>query len=296
MMKKYLCIMFCTLGLGIWGAREASAWEQAYTCDDVYVMCMEGKSPLPTYWAKPCVEMHLNEAGSRYIDFEDVQRVVKDSIETWNVPERSSLVMSYGGLTNETRVGYNPCISENANIIVFRDDVWNESSAIMALTSVTNRASNGLIYDADMEINTAMYNFGIVDRRHQNFVDLQNTVTHELGHVIGLEHSTDSESTMYAYALAGTIYMRDLGEDDLEGLETIYPRSSAATCSFLGEYFEAPPQAMNEGCKDKDGSCSALPSQKVNKKFGFGLLLGMGCLGLYFVRRRKDVVECKKSR
>jgi hypothetical protein len=54
-------------------------------------------------------------------------------------------------------------------------------------------------------------------------MDLQNTATHELGHLIGLDHAPDPESTMAASADSGETKKRDLTADDIAGLCAVYP-------------------------------------------------------------------------
>ncbi len=287
-MKQGFLLLIVLVACLTGASHNVWAWEQAMTCDDVYVPCDSGKSPKPTAWKTPCVEIHLNEKGTKTLPFEDVEAVVKTSIEAWNVPDRSSVVMSYGGLTDETRIGYNPFIDENANIIVFRDEEWNESVMIMALTSVTNRSSTGQIYDADMEINTYQYRFGIVSDPTDEVVDLQNTLTHELGHVLGLDHSMVMNATMYPYAIGGETYMRDLFEDDIMAIETIYPLSKAQACDFSGEYFKAPPQGMTEGYLHTSDCSVSL--YRPDKSIIWILLLSLWCL-VCFIRSR--VRKCR---
>lgn len=52
-------------------------------------------------------------------------------------------------------------------------------------------------------------------------VDGQSTGTHELGHLVGLDHSGYG-TTMYAYSESGTIWKRSLHSDDIAGVKAIY--------------------------------------------------------------------------
>ena len=54
-------------------------------------------------------------------------------------------------------------------------------------------------------------------------MDLENVFAHELGHYLGLAHSTEAEATMFASAVAGETLKRDLAADDVEGLCAAYP-------------------------------------------------------------------------
>ena len=253
------------------------AWEQSMTCGEEYA-CKD-YDPLPTYWKNPCVSFYLNEEGTSHIAKDDVIRVVKKSIEAWNHPEVSSLESHYSGLTDEDRIGYNPYIQENANIIVFRDKEWNESPAMMALTSVIQRNSTGEIYDADIEINTADYRYGIFEQDGSDVVDLENTLTHEIGHVFGLGHSLNTKATMFPYSGTGEIGMRDLDEDDLEAIHAIYPPGQLA-CQFADGYFKRPLLGMKEAPPKEDSGCRVHWGQPAGNVWHlvFGCLVLMGLI------------------
>src|SRR5204862_6586571 len=86
-----------------------------------------------------------------------------------------------------------------------------------------------------------------------NVQDLQNTLTHEFGHLLGLDHncygSADrsrgidqnghavpdcnrappavQEATMYASVMRGDVARRDLSADDIDGVCAIYPATGA---------------------------------------------------------------------
>ena len=51
-------------------------------------------------------------------------------------------------------------------------------------------------------------------------IDLASVAVHELGHSLGLAHSSDSSAVMYAYY---TGMRRDLATDDIQGIRSLYP-------------------------------------------------------------------------
>ncbi|PPS03049.1 hypothetical protein GOBAR_AA17624 [Gossypium barbadense] len=71
-----------------------------------------------------------------------------------------------------------------------------------------------LHYDADENWNT-----NNVIRLNQ--IDLETIAIHEIGHILGLGHSQDPNTIMYAYYRPGTI-KRNLGQDDIDGIRALY--------------------------------------------------------------------------
>ncbi|XP_047321559.1 metalloendoproteinase 3-MMP-like [Impatiens glandulifera] len=51
--------------------------------------------------------------------------------------------------------------------------------------------------------------------------DIYTLVLHEIGHAIGLEHSSVESSIMWPVQFPGTI--KDLGKDDIDGIKALYP-------------------------------------------------------------------------
>ncbi|KAF2308624.1 hypothetical protein GH714_011473 [Hevea brasiliensis] len=57
---------------------------------------------------------------------------------------------------------------------------------------------------------------------NKNQFDLESVAVHEIGHLLGLEHSQDSNAIMYANIPPGTI-KRKLTQDDIAGIHALYP-------------------------------------------------------------------------
>ena len=194
--------------------------------------------------------------------------------------------------------------SDNHNTLVFRSTSWcpeaadgtcsvDYDPAALALTSDTADKKTGQIYDSDIEINARDFPWAdvISDPALSGDMDLQNALTHEMGHMIGLDHTcydaasgspqpTDNAgqpvpacpasaevqaTTMYPSAMPGDTQKRTLAPDDQAGLCGIYP-------------VDDPPTDMNGGC----ASCAVAPPP-----VGSVELAGLGLLVALLARARR---------
>ncbi|MFI5308936.1 MAG: matrixin family metalloprotease, partial [Polyangiales bacterium] len=90
----------------------------------------------------------------------------------------------------------------------------------------------GEIYDADMQLNESLGAIAICGQTcPSGAVDLQNVVTHEAGHFLGLGHSDVPNATMSARATIGETSKRVLADDDRQGLCSIYGSNPPTACS-----------------------------------------------------------------
>jgi hypothetical protein len=114
---------------------------------------------------------------------------------------------------------------ENQNSILVLED-WPYSESALAVTLVTLNARTNEVLDADIAFNISTHEFRVLhdaSRDERAYDDVQNTVTHELGHVLGLMHSGMSDDlVMYPSAPPGEILKRTLKSDDRDGLLSLY--------------------------------------------------------------------------
>ena len=122
-----------------------------------------------------------------------------------------------------------PCVAAGSCSNVH--DCWDFAAGTLAITTTTFNVRTGRLYDADLEMNATVHLFTTVDAPPCSgwdmpscvATDVQNTVTHELGHALGLAHAPDPHSTMFAGAERGETSKRVLDDGSLEFVCTAYP-------------------------------------------------------------------------
>jgi predicted Zn-dependent protease len=132
-------------------------------------------------------------------------------------------------------LGFRTDGSPNENGIVAITEDWPYDEKALAATVVTLNARTKLILDADIAINVAHHAFKVVDsmspgQRHGDINDIQNTLTHELGHAVGLMHNPD-DATVVMFPSAAPLEMtkRAYAQDDRAGLAALYSDSAIFT-------------------------------------------------------------------
>jgi MYXO-CTERM domain-containing protein len=232
---------------------------------------------------------------------------IRRSFQTWGAVSCSDLTFPEEPLSTASRkVGYFD-MGPNHNLVLFRTracrtvvpagdacrtqggcsnlyDCWDQGDGVIASTTTTTKTSTGEIVDTDIEMNDApksagaAFRFTAVDgppclsASDTNCVaiDVQNTVTHEAGHTLGLDHPPDHpEATMYASGPSGETSKRIPAQDDINGICAIYPRGAASvTCGAAAG--------------DPGGGCGCSAAQT-----GPGAALGMLLLLLQIRRRSR---------
>lgn len=144
---------------------------------------------------------------------------VHAGFEAWENIEDSAITFSYGG-TTESHVA----ALDYTNVIYFRDDSYDFSSGVVAvtLTFYSRAIESPPIVDADILFNPNQ-NFS-TDGAPGTF-DLQSVAVHEVGHLLGLDHTAIVSATMNPRAGRGVTFFRVLQTDDRIGCSVLYPEA-----------------------------------------------------------------------
>ena len=278
-------------------------------------------SGVPIAWDRRCVPFHINERGNGKAAFTQLETAIRRSFAAWQNVQCSDLELHYQGTTNAEQVGFNPK-GKNINLVVFRgpipcdegatcpsgkcgeegvclgsENAWTHEAKIIALTTVTFCSEEsgapcdrrGKILDADIEMNGDDFAFTTSPLPGRVLYDIQNTVTHEAGHFLGLDHSLEPTATMYATAPAGERSKQTLASDDIAGLCEIAPHvTPVAACEAFevtGNYLVEDPWSgeSSSGSDSEPSACSAVAGKPVH---GAGLLL-LALPGIPLLRARR---------
>ncbi len=104
-------------------------------------------------------------------------------------------------------------------------------SSALAVT-ISTYGGDGEIKDSDIFINAKNFDWAVVNAGEENaFHDVENVITHEMGHFLGLDHtSTNSNeldsarynATMFYASLPGETFRRSLDTLDVSGIQHLY--------------------------------------------------------------------------
>lgn len=234
-----LCALVTSPALLILAPTTSFAYEQTMTCSNnagAMFPCGANESPLPVCWSERSINYVINSAGSDDLRMDDgsplslaLEEAVQGAFAAWTGPECSNISITYNGTTEDNRVGYFKD-GKDTNLIIWQEEWPYADTSAYALTSVTFSASDGSISDADIELNGEFFTWSTKEIPGPNEVDLRNTLTHEIGHFIGFDHSSLPEATMFASAPLGETSKRTLAEDDLDGVCAVYTPQEESGC------------------------------------------------------------------
>ncbi len=222
------------------------------------------KSGHRVHWTKSRVEINVDNTASG--PAAALFGVARSAAESWGqVDDAPELVVNKG-----TRFawGFDPEGQNENGIYVL--DAWPFPQGQLATTITTTVAETGEIVDSDILINYE-YEIDIVEdeKKHKTAYDLGSIVTHEMGHLLGLGHTTDDRSaTMWHELAPGTTGQRVPKVDDLAGLAAAYEDVSVKRQEETGHQVSEPvgDSKVDASADESDratvtaGACSASAS------------------------------------
>ncbi len=175
------------------------------------------------WWRDRLVPIHLNQACSVDVPFQNCENAVWTTLDAWNQAYCSDFSFVSAGTTDRTDVGFDEDHwDDNINLILWQEGAWEPDRSAIALTTTTYDRLTGEIVDTDVEFNGVDYTFTTAESA-ETLTDIANTLAHEAGHMLGLDHSADTDASMYGIAAPGETKKRDLSQDDIDGVCHVYP-------------------------------------------------------------------------
>jgi len=175
-----------------------------------------GKS---VHWDRAVVVVAPGKSVSANLSSASVRLSLTEAIRSWNgLPE-----MKLKFTTDESPA---PEVK-----IEFCKGSWRFKAGLLATTEFQASVTTGIITSATIIVNECDYKFVGPEEVEGGALDLQATLAHELGHVLGLAHS--DEATAVMFESTGSVRQRRPMIDDRVGLAAIYdpdfkPRENTA--------------------------------------------------------------------
>ncbi len=190
-------------------------------------------------WNSFPIQYALNARGPRDVPLDQAFTAVRASIASWGSIPYSSLAFSEhaGPVTTEV----SPL--DGINVVVWIDDASDPTflaKDLVGATTVTFDPNTGQITDADIALNAVRFSWTTsADGSYTSAsgpYDVQDVVTHELGHFVGLDHVTTRTSIMFPTTYAGSVSARTLSQDEISAEQSVYPGGGAPLASSISGF------------------------------------------------------------
>jgi MYXO-CTERM domain-containing protein len=260
--------------------------------------CVETPGVPLLHWTRDCVTYAFNDKMFRLLSpltEPQVRSTFETSFQTWAdvdcADARSPFFVEQAPGTTATSNAEFVYDEPNESVIVARDrSEWsslpNHDPTALAFTLLWHDKNTGEILDVDMELNVGAGKFSDCTKGcSSNMVDLQNTVTHEAGHLLGLGHTSVRGATMTTTAIGAETEKRSLETDDKKGYCSLeLPEFECTTNNCLcptPPVFRSKPETRGCSCRTAGTQHSGAPL--------LPLALGAGALLLRIRRRRAAI-------
>jgi hypothetical protein len=237
------------------GTRPARAYVQYHVLDQ--------NTGLPTnvlsHWTQSCIPLTAYPNDLADMTADQVTLAATSAAASWS---KGSLPCTFMDIEVSTSTGPTRAAANDVyNVLVFRNpwcDPADPTGCVrdaLAITSVWSSIRTGVITNGDIEVNSENFVWAdLVINPANGKQDLQNALTHEMGHLIGLDHNCYTpgvdparqidnlgnpvpdcagapqavvDATMYTKADPGDLSKRTLAPDDQQAVCDIYPAAQA---------------------------------------------------------------------
>jgi hypothetical protein len=199
-------------------------------------------------WRSRSAELVAQKSGDPARD-QQLLEALEGAALAWRSGAGLALAVSAGGESDAAgRIG-----------VRFALGAWADDPVRLATTKLSFDGSSGQIVAAEIVVNDRDYAWSDRMVGDLDAWDLQNVLTHEIGHAIGLEHSELETATMFAHTPRDDLGKRDLDADDISAVAVLY----------------AEPPALQSGCR-------------VSGRAPGSAAYGVGLLAALFLRRPRS--------
>jgi len=183
---------------------------------------------LPIKWPTASITWVLNPTqGANVTGARSLSTVMQASFDAWDAVTTANFTFTRGIDAVSASIG-----NDGINVVkmnLAQADYNTIAGSALGLTLTTYNVATGALVDADIILNPGV-SFSTDLTTPSTRIDLQSVATHEIGHLLGLDHSAILSATMFPRIGEGMNAPRVLSTDDIAGVSSIYP-----TAAFLSK-------------------------------------------------------------
>jgi len=173
---------------------------------------------LPTHknarWKNATVYWWYNPSH-QYYDTNEAVNTIKRAMNKWQ--RVCGIRFVYRGITYSSRI--------NGGVVVgWASRRYLQDAAAVAMS---------VPYGKYIQYGVIAINYDEFYQANYNLAEFEGIITHEVGHIIGLDHSNVPSSIMYAKPYHDPLYMLSLKQDDIRGALALYPKHTQNTTNTL---------------------------------------------------------------
>ena len=180
---------------------------------------------IPFFWpADQMPVVYVVNSDLSGVSFGAARDAVNAAFSTWQSASSNGITFAFGGQSHGGSDG-----RDGQNTISWQP--LTNSSDTFAQSIITFEKATGVIVDVDTELN-ANFEFAVLptgeDDPSDPRPDIEGVVTHEVGHLLGLDHENrfGTQVVMFFSDTSGNTTHRALTSDDRSGVRSIYSGGS----------------------------------------------------------------------
>ena len=170
-------------------------------------------------WGTSNVSFYVNSANSD-VSSNAAISAIQAGMSSWNTQAGTPFRFSYAGQVNDSATGY-----DQKNLILFR----NATNGSAIATTYSWWTTSGTLLDSDVVFWDGGKTFFTGTSGCASGAYIEDVAAHELGHAMGLSHSSLSDATMYPSYSSCSQSLRTLSADDIAAARSLYGTGGGST-------------------------------------------------------------------
>ncbi|MBN2718573.1 MAG: matrixin family metalloprotease [Deltaproteobacteria bacterium] len=181
-------------------------------------------------WESDEIDVYLSPSLEMLGPSNQVYSAIEDAFEIWIHDAEISIQVNF--IYADCSPGY-ATSGKNTNCIAAKSSKTSSNEDAGGNASITYSQTTGEIFDGDIVFYLEAGSWKFEDS--QDGLDFKHVALHEIGHFLGLTHSSINKAVMYPTVNLHTQKVSNLHEDDIWGALALYDTSEldeAASCQM----------------------------------------------------------------